>query len=89
MGQAIQAQCKQFDFIASDFQAKAINLNNISAVIDFLAVLISNTCSSERPVVPDIRGKLCSIQKLTHAIKPAGEEKSITADILFKFIAFA
>jgi 4-hydroxy-tetrahydrodipicolinate reductase len=35
MGQAIQAQCKQFDFIASDFQAKAINLNNISAVIDF------------------------------------------------------
>jgi|TARA_B000000477_G_C5994132_1_gene186176 hypothetical protein len=64
-------------------------LEAINIGIDFLAVLISNTCSSERPVVPDIRGKLCSIQKLTHAIKPAGEEKSITADILFKFIAFA
>ena len=35
MGQAIQAQCKQFDFMALDFQAKAINLNDISAVIDF------------------------------------------------------
>ena len=75
---------KRFKFAIPSDMLEAINIG-----IDFLAVLISNTCSSERPVVPDIRGKLCSIQKLTHAIKPAGEEKSITADILFKFIAFA
>ena len=35
MGQAIQAQCKQLDVKVSDFQSKAIDLNNISAVIDF------------------------------------------------------
>ncbi|MDA8708903.1 4-hydroxy-tetrahydrodipicolinate reductase [Gammaproteobacteria bacterium] len=35
MGQAIQAQCKQFDIIAFDFQAKAKDLNHVSAVIDF------------------------------------------------------
>ena len=75
---------KRFKFAIPSDMLEAINIG-----IDFLAVLISNTCSSERPVVPDIRGKLCSIQKLTHAIKPAGEEKSITADILFKFITFA
>jgi hypothetical protein len=75
---------KHFKFAIPSDMLEAINIG-----IDFLAVLISNKCSSERPVVPDIRGKLCSIQKLTHAIKPAGEEKSITADILFKFIAFA
>jgi len=35
MGQAIQAQCKQLDVKVSDFKSKAIDLNNISAVIDF------------------------------------------------------
>jgi 4-hydroxy-tetrahydrodipicolinate reductase len=35
MGQAIQAQCKQCDVKAFDFQAKAKDLNHISAVIDF------------------------------------------------------
>ncbi|MDC0332745.1 4-hydroxy-tetrahydrodipicolinate reductase [Gammaproteobacteria bacterium] len=35
MGQAIQAQCKQFDIIAFDFQAKAKDLYHVSAVIDF------------------------------------------------------
>ena len=35
MGQAMQAQCKQFDIIAFDFQAKAKDLNHVSAVIDF------------------------------------------------------
>ena len=35
MGQAIQAQCKQSDIQAIDFQAATKDLNNISAVIDF------------------------------------------------------
>ena len=35
MGQAIQAQCKQSDVKAMDFQAATKDLNNISAVIDF------------------------------------------------------
>jgi len=35
MGHAMQAQCKQFDIIAFDFQAKAKDLNHVSAVIDF------------------------------------------------------
>ncbi|MDA8526599.1 4-hydroxy-tetrahydrodipicolinate reductase [Gammaproteobacteria bacterium] len=35
MGQAMQAQCKQFDITAFDFQAKAKDLNHVSAVIDF------------------------------------------------------
>ena len=35
MGQAIQAQCKQSDVQATDFQAATKDLNNISAVIDF------------------------------------------------------
>ena len=35
MGKAIQAQCRQFDVEVFDFQAKAIDLNDISAVIDF------------------------------------------------------
>jgi 4-hydroxy-tetrahydrodipicolinate reductase len=35
MGQAIQAQCEQFDFKAMDFQEEAKDLNNVSAVIDF------------------------------------------------------
>ena len=35
MGQAIQAQCKKSDIRALDFQAKNIDLKNISAVIDF------------------------------------------------------
>ena len=35
MGQAIQAKCRQFDVEVLDFQAKAIDLNDISAVIDF------------------------------------------------------
>ena len=35
MGQAIQAQCKQSDVQAIDFQAATKDLNNISAVIDF------------------------------------------------------
>ena len=36
MGQAIQAQCKQFDFMALDFQAKAINLKTDLEVRFFL-----------------------------------------------------
>ena len=35
MGQAIQAQCKQFDLKAMDFHSQEKDLNNISAVIDF------------------------------------------------------
>ena len=35
MGQAIQAQCKECDVQATDFQAATKDLNNISAVIDF------------------------------------------------------
>ena len=35
MGQAIQAQCKESDVEATDFQAATKDLNNISAVIDF------------------------------------------------------
>ena len=35
MGQAIQAQCKKSDIRALDFQAKSMDLKNISAVIDF------------------------------------------------------
>ena len=35
MGQDIQAQCKQSDVQAIDFQAPTKDLNNISAVIDF------------------------------------------------------
>ena len=35
MGQAIQAQCEQFDFKDIDFQEEAKDLNDVSAVIDF------------------------------------------------------
>ena len=35
MGQAIQAQCKESDVQATNFQAATKDLNNISAVIDF------------------------------------------------------
>ncbi len=35
MGQAIQAQCEQSDFKATDFQLEVKNLNDVSAVIDF------------------------------------------------------
>ena len=35
MGQAIQAQCKKSNIKALDFQAKGIDLNSLSAVIDF------------------------------------------------------
>ena len=35
MGQAIQAQCKQSDVKAMDFQAATKDLNNTSVVIDF------------------------------------------------------
>ena len=35
MGQAIQAQCEQFNFKAMDFQEEAKDLNDVSAVIDF------------------------------------------------------
>jgi hypothetical protein len=52
--------------------------------IDFLAVQTSSKCLSERPVVPEIKGIVCSIQYLIQAMKPSGEEKSITAEILFK-----
>jgi hypothetical protein len=52
--------------------------------IDFFAVPTFSKCSLERPVVPDIKGIEFSIQKLTHAINPSGEEKSITADISFR-----
>jgi hypothetical protein len=55
-------------------------LEAINIGIDFLAVLISDKCSLVRPVVPDIKGSLCSIQKLMQDMNPVGEEKSITAD---------
>ena len=35
MGQAIQAQCKKSNIKALDFQVKGIDLNSLSAVIDF------------------------------------------------------
>ena len=55
--------------------------------IDFFAELTNLKCSSVRPVVPDIKGSLFSIHELIQALSPPGEEKSITADILFKSIA--
>ena len=44
MGQAIQAQCKQSDVQAIDFQAATKDLNNISAVIDFSSPEGLTTC---------------------------------------------
>ena len=43
MGQAIQAQCTQLNKV-SDFQSKAIDLNDISAVIDFSSPGGLKTC---------------------------------------------
>ena len=37
--------------------------------IDFFAVLTISKCSSKRPVVPEIKGILCSIQYLIQAMK--------------------
>ncbi len=44
MGQAIQAQCMQLNIKVSDFQSKAIDLNDISAVIDFSSPGGLKTC---------------------------------------------
>jgi 4-hydroxy-tetrahydrodipicolinate reductase len=46
MGQAIQAQCMQLNVKVSDFQSKAIDLNDISAVIDFSSPGGFETCVS-------------------------------------------
>jgi hypothetical protein len=56
--------------------------------INFFALLSVSNCSADRPVVPDIKGIEFSIQKLMQAVSPSGDEKSITAEILFKsFVA--
>ena len=44
MGQAIQAQCMHLNIKVSDFQSKAIDLNDISAVIDFSSPGGLKTC---------------------------------------------
>ena len=46
MGQAIQAQCMQLNVKVSDFQSKAIDLNDISAVIDFSSPGGVEACAS-------------------------------------------
>ncbi len=46
MGQAIQAQCMHLNIKVSDFQSKAIDLNDISAVIDFSSPGGLKTCIS-------------------------------------------
>ena len=48
---------ERFKFAIPRDMFEAVNIG-----MDFLAMLISDKCSSEKPVVPDIKGKLCSIQ---------------------------
>ena len=58
MGQAIQAQCKQFDLKVMDFNAQVKDLNNISAVIDFSSpdgfITCANYCIENK--IPLISG---------------------------------
>ena len=58
MGQAIQAQCKQFDLKAMDFHSQEKDLNNISAVVDFSSpdgfIICANYCIENK--IPLISG---------------------------------
>ena len=74
MGQAIQAQCKQFNFMALDFQAKAINLNDISAVIDFSSpkgfVDCVNVCiENSIPLISGTTGLSCKDLEIVDSAK--------------------
>ena len=74
MGQAIQAQCKQLDVKVSDFQSKAIDLNNISAVIDFsspggLKACISSCIENKLPLISGTTGLTDEHFKLVSSAK--------------------
>ncbi len=74
MGQAIQAQCKQLDVKVSDFQSKAIDLNNISAVIDFSSpggfkACISSCIENKLPLISGTTGLTDEHFKLVSSAK--------------------
>jgi len=74
MGQAIQAQCKQLDVKVSDFQSKAIDLNDISAVIDFsspegLKACISSCIENKLPLISGTTGLTDDHFKLVSSAK--------------------
>ena len=74
MGQAIQAQCKQLDVKVSDFQSKAIDLNDISAVIDFsspggLKACISSCIENKLPLISGTTGLTDEHFKLVSSAK--------------------
>ena len=74
MGQAIQAQCKQLDVTVSDFQSKAIDLNDISAVIDFsspegLKACISSCIENKLPLISGTTGLTDEHFKLVSSAK--------------------
>ncbi len=74
MGQAIQAQCKQFDVKVLDFQSKAIDLNNISAVIDFSSpggfkACISSCIENKLPLISGTTGLTDEHFKLVSSAK--------------------
>ena len=74
MGQAIQAQCKQLDVKVSDFKSKAIDLNNISAVIDFsspggLKACISSCIENKLPLISGTTGLTDEHFKLVSSAK--------------------
>ena len=74
MGQAIQAQCKQLDVKVSDFQSKAIDLNNISSVIDFSSpggfkACISSCIENKLPLISGTTGLTDEHFKLVSSAK--------------------
>ena len=74
MGQAIQAQCKQLDVKVSDFQSKAIDLNDISAVIDFSSpegfkACISSCIENKLPLISGTTGLTDEHFKLVSSAK--------------------
>ena len=77
MGQAIQAQCMQLNIKVSDFQSKAIDLNDISAVIDFSSpdgfIACINFCIENR--IPLISGTTGLLEE--HLAKINTAKKSI------------
>ena len=77
MGQAIQDQCRQFNMEVFDFQAKAIKLNDISAVIDFSSpegfVACIDFCVENK--LPFISGTTGLVEKHLDSVRTA--KKSI------------
>jgi len=77
MGQAIQDQCRQFNMEVFDFQAKAIKLNDISAVIDFSSpegfVTCIDFCVENK--LPFISGTTGLVEKHLDSVRTA--KKSI------------